>query len=144
METIELSTAERNVGTSLERDALKNGLSADPSSDNRTNWAHERTRLAKERTFSSWLRSGLSAVGVGLGLVKLLPSVEPRWMMQLIGILFIGAGAIIFAMGYATYHNVMKKLEEEGFQGIPSIFMGVLTSLMLLGTILGFILVILD
>ena len=128
----------------MESDALKNGLAADSSSDSRTNWAHERTRLAKERTFSAWLRSGLSTVGVGLGLVKLLPSVEPRWMMQLIGVLFIGAGAIIFVMGYATYHNVMKKLEDEGFKGIPSIFMGVLTFMMLLGTVFGFVLVILD
>lgn len=128
----------------MESDALKNGTAVKSSSDSRTNWAHERTSLAKERTFSAWLRSGLSAVGVGLGLVKLLPSVEPHWMMQLIGILFIGAGAVIFVMGYATYHNVMKKLEEEGFKGSPPIFMGVLTSMMLLGTILGFILVILD
>lgn len=92
----------------MESDALKNGMTVDSLSDSRTNWAHERTRLAKERTFAAWLRSGLSAVGVGLGLVKLLPSVEPRWMMQLIGIFFIGAGTIAFVVGYATYHIVMK------------------------------------
>jgi putative membrane protein len=112
--------------------------------DNRTNWAHERTRLAKERTFSAWLRSGLSAVGVGLGLVKLLPSVEPRWMMQTIGGLFIAAGGVIFVMGYQTYSTVIKKLEKDGFEGIPSFFMGVLTAIMLLGAILGFILILMD
>lgn len=30
-----------------------------------TSWAHERTRLAKERTFASWLRTGLSATAGG-------------------------------------------------------------------------------
>jgi len=65
-------------------------------------------------------------------------------MMQAIGILFIGAGGIVFVMGYRTYHNVMKKLEEDGFRGIPSIFIGVLTAMLLLGAILGLILVILE
>jgi hypothetical protein len=68
--------------------------------------------------------------------------VEHRWMMQLIGMLFIGVGGIVFVMGYKTYYNAMKKLEDEGFKGIPSIFMGVLTCMLLLGTLLGFILVI--
>lgn len=128
----------------MNNDTLKNQTGVSASSDSRTNWAHERTRLAKERTFSAWFRSGLSAVGVGLGLVKLFPSVEPRWMMQVIGILFIGTGGIVFLMGYKTYHNVMKKLEKEGFEGIPSIFMGMLTSMMLLAAMLGLFLVILE
>jgi len=65
-------------------------------------------------------------------------------MMQLIGILFIGGGAMVFVMGYKSYHNVMKKLEEQGFKGIPSFFMGVLTIMMLLGTVLGLTLVFLE
>ncbi len=91
-------------------------------------WAHERTRLAKERTFASWLRTGLSATAVGLALMKLLPSVEPRWLLHVIGILFVGDGCIVFVMGYRTYHIVIKKLEKEVVRGIPSALMGVLTS----------------
>ncbi|MDX2453898.1 DUF202 domain-containing protein [Desulfosarcina sp.] len=128
----------------MKEDDLKNRIVVDPTADGRTNWPHERTRLAKERTFAAWLRTGLSAVGVGLGLVKLLPAVEPRWMMQLIGMLFIGAGGIVFVIGYKTYHTVIRKLEEEGYTGIPSIFMGGLTCMFLLGTILGSVLIILE
>jgi putative membrane protein len=109
-----------------------------------TNWAHERTRLAKERTFASWLRTGLSATAVGLALMKLLPPVEPQWLLHVIGILFVGAGCIIFVMGYRTYHIVIKKLEKEGFRGIPSAVMGVLTFTLLLGAILGLVLIIMD
>jgi len=109
-----------------------------------TNWAHERTRLAKERTFASWLRTGLSATAVGLALMKLLPSVEPRWLLHVIGILFVGAGCIVFVMGYRTYHIVIKKLEKEGFRGIPSALMGVLTTALLLGAIFGLVLIIMD
>ena len=118
---------------------------AEPSlAEEQTNWAHERTRLAKERTFASWLRTGLSATAVGLALIKILPSVEPQWLLHVIGFLFVGAGCIVFVMGYRTYHIVIKKLEKEGFRGIPSALMGVLTSALLLGAILGLILILLD
>jgi putative membrane protein len=117
---------------------------AHPIQDGRINWAHERTRLAKERTFAAWLRTGLSAVAVGLGLVKLFPSVEPRWMMQAMGILFVGSGGIVFVMGYKTYYTVIKKLESEGFKGIPSALMGGVTAILLLGTIIGLTLVIIE
>ncbi|MGB6009893.1 MAG: hypothetical protein WBI57_01335 [Desulfobacterales bacterium] len=44
----------------------------------------------------------------------------------------------------ATYHIVIKKLEEEGFRGIPSALMGVLAFALLLGAILGLVLIIMD
>jgi putative membrane protein len=116
----------------------------DQLSEKRTNWAHERTRLAKERTFAAWLRTGLSAIAVGLAIVKLLPSVEPRWLLHVIGMLFVGAGFMVFVMGYRTYNTVIKKLEEEGFKGIPSVLMGGLTAVFLLGAILSLFLIILD
>ncbi|HUV78232.1 MAG TPA: hypothetical protein VMW06_09240 [Desulfobacterales bacterium] len=44
----------------------------------------------------------------------------------------------------ATYHIANKKLEKEGFRGIPSALMGILTSALLLGAILGLVLIIMD
>ena len=58
---------------------MKKLTNLDQLLEKRTNWAHERKRLAKERTFAACLRTGLSAIAVGLAIVKLLPSVEPRW-----------------------------------------------------------------
>ena len=37
-------------------------------SKTRTKWAEDRTILANERTFSSWMGMGLGAVGVAIGL----------------------------------------------------------------------------
>ena len=122
-------------------DTLKKNIIVNSLSESPNKWAHERTRLAKERTFAAWLRSGLANVSVGLGLVKLFPTVEPRWLMQMIGLLFICAGGIIFVVGYKTYHTVITKLEKEGFRGIPTLYMGILTIMMLLGTISGLIIV---
>jgi inner membrane protein YidH len=113
-------------------------------SEERTNWAHERTRLAKERTFAAWLRTGLSTMAVGFALVKFLPSVEPRWLLRLMGLLFVSAGGTLFVLGYRTYHVTIKKLEREGFRGIPSALMGVLTAVFVLCALLGCVLIILD
>ena len=112
--------------------------------EERANWAHERTRLAKERTYAAWLRTGMSAVGIGLALVKLLPSIEPRWVLQALGSVFVLAGITIFGMGFSTYHSVMKKLAREGYKGIPAAFMWVLTVIFFLGSILALVLIIVD
>lgn len=113
-------------------------------SEERSDWAHERTRLAKERTFAAWLRTGLSSMAVGLALVKFLPSVEPRWLLRLIGLIFVGAGGTLFMLGYRTYHVTIKKLEREGYKGLSSAYMGVLTAVFVLCAALGFVLILLD
>jgi putative membrane protein len=112
--------------------------------EERTNWAYERTRLAKERTFAAWVRTGLSSIAVGLAIVKLLPSVQPRWLLHMIGVIFVGTGGTLFVLGYRTYHISFKKLEQEGFKGVPSEFIGVLTAVFLLGAIFALVLIIMD
>jgi len=110
--------------------------------EERTNWAHERTRLAKERTYAAWLRTGMSAVGIGLAIEKLLPSMEPRWVLEALGIVFVCAGILIFGMGFKTYHTVMKKLAQEGYRGIPTALMAILTGVCFVGSILALVLII--
>jgi hypothetical protein len=43
--------------------------------EERTTWAHERTRLAKARRFAAWLRTGSAIAGMGILVVKVMPSV---------------------------------------------------------------------
>jgi putative membrane protein len=112
--------------------------------DDRTKWADERTQLAKERTFAAWIRTGLSSIAVGLGIVKLLPSIEPRWLLQAIGIIFVSTGGVVFMVGFKTYHTIVKKLERQGFKVVPSYFMAILTGILLVGTLLALIVIILD
>ncbi len=112
--------------------------------EERTNWAHERTRLAKERTFAAWLRTALATIGVGLAIAKLLPSVEPQWLIRVLGILFVVSGGAMIILGFRTYHDVLKKLEEEGFKGISTWFINGLTLVLLLGTIIGLVFIFLD
>ena len=109
--------------------------------EDRTNWAHERTRLAKERTLAAWLRTGLAAAGTGILMVKLMPSFEPAWLVRLFGVMFVTTGGLIFLLGFRTYYGILKQLENEGFKGTPAWFIGALTAVLALGSVLGLVLV---
>jgi putative membrane protein len=109
-----------------------------------TDWALERTRLAKERTFAAWLRTGLGAAIAGVGMVKLLPDVSPDWLVQAMGLLLVASGMAIFILGYRTYHSVLEKLEKEGFEGLPSRSMVILTVSFMLVAVVALIIILLD
>lgn len=112
--------------------------------EERTNWALERTRLAKERTYAAWFRTGMAAVGIGLAMEKFVPTTKYSWVLEGLGILFVCAGMLIFGMGFKTYYVVMKKLAQEGYKGIPTTFMAILTVICFMAAILALVLIILD
>jgi putative membrane protein len=62
----------------------------------------DRTRLADERTYLAWLRSGLSAFAVSLGAGKIVPALAagPRWPYQALGGDFAIVGVALVALGY--------------------------------------------
>ena len=57
--------------------------------DERTDWAEDRTIMANERAFSGWMRTGLAAVGIGLGFNALFGKLEPIWIPKAIATLFM-------------------------------------------------------
>ncbi len=78
--------------------------------DERTEWAEDRTVMANERTFAGWMRTGLAAVGIGIGFNALFGKLDPQWLAQLIATIFICIGIFIF---YAAQHkacSVLKRL----------------------------------
>ncbi|MGI8891951.1 MAG: YidH family protein [Bacteroidia bacterium] len=78
-------------------------------SEDRTEFAIERTDLARERTFSAWARTGVTAMAAGLGISRLLRSVDNEWLASTLGIILVATGALIFAVGYYSYRQVLKK-----------------------------------
>lgn len=89
------------------------------SDRDRTTTAHERTFLAEERTFSAWARTGLASVATGFAIVKLTTEAEPKWLIRLLGATFIGAGGMVFVLGYWTYHAAMRHMPETPIRGTP-------------------------
>ena len=69
----------------------------DPATQ-KTLLAEDRTLLANERTFAGWMRTGLAAIGVGVGFSALFQTIQPFWVPRSIASVFLLLGAsIVFA-----------------------------------------------
>ena len=80
--------------------------------------ATRRTRLANERTFLAWWRSGLTAFAVAIGAGKLVPAVaddvEP-WPYELLGVGFSALGAAFVLYGWLRQRAVDRALAAGGY-----------------------------
>jgi len=79
--------------------------------------ATRRTHLANERTYLAWLRSGLTAVAVGLGIAKVLPSLQegPAWHLVALGIGFCLLGLVLMVFGVFRLRRVDQALRRGEF-----------------------------
>jgi putative membrane protein len=70
--------------------------------------ATRRTRLANERTYLAWWRTGLTAFAVSLGAGKLVPALtdETRWPYVAVGIGFALLGVVFVAYGFRRMRDV--------------------------------------
>jgi len=71
--------------------------------------ATRRTRLASERTYLAWIRSGLTALAVALGAGRLVPELAggASWPYQLLG---VGYG--VLGIGFVAY-GVKRQVAVE-------------------------------
>jgi putative membrane protein len=95
-----------------------------------------RTRLANERTYLAWLRTGLTSFAVSLGAGEIVPAVTggPAWPYTLIGVAFalLGVGFTVFA--YVRERQVTRALNEGGYAPLDE---RVLSALAAAGVVLG-------
>lgn len=52
--------------------------------------------MANERTFSSWMGTGLGAIGVAIGMKAVLGAFEPTWAAKAVASIFIAIAILIF------------------------------------------------
>ena len=110
----------------------------------KTDWALERTRLAKERTLAAWLRTGLTIIAAGFAIAKFIQSDEPLWITRSIGILFILLGGATFGLAFYNYYDLVQKFRKIG-QHTPMIWMmGLLTVSLMLGAVAALVLVFIE
>ena len=102
--------------------------------------AQERTRLAKDRTFAAIIRTVLSFIGFGIGIVKLFPDLDPPWVAQTLGILLILGGGLLSLSGFRTVHDVITKLRAQGLEE-PRWIITMTTLLLLITAIMGLLVV---
>ena len=79
----------------------------------RTDWAEDRTLLANERTFAGWLRTGLAAVGVGVGFHALFGRLEPPYLARAIATVFVLTGIFVFLSSARNANKVCARLRSH-------------------------------
>jgi putative membrane protein len=99
--------------------------------------ATRRTRLANERTYLAWWRTGLTAFAVSLGAGKLVPALtdETRWPYVVVGVGFALLGVVFVAYGF-TRQRLVERAVARGHYVRPD--ERLLAALTVVGVLLGF------
>ncbi|HEX5238692.1 MAG TPA: DUF202 domain-containing protein [Sphingomicrobium sp.] len=79
----------------------------------RTDFAEDRTVLANERTFGSWMRTGFAAIGIGLGFHALFGKIQPLWLPRAIATAFLVIALIIFIAAERRACVVIRRLHTH-------------------------------
>jgi putative membrane protein len=106
-------------GPELAEERTELALERSEMAEQRTDWAQHRTLLANERNFSAWLRTGLSAMGGGLALARLLGDEAYGLIPRGIGIFLVLFGAGVCGLAVWRYRQVTVMLEAEGLPVTP-------------------------
>lgn len=88
----------------------------------RTGLAVQRNRMSNERTFLSWIRTGLASVGGGIVVIRLLGFEDPSHQLasHIVGILLVLLGVGIFVMSLFEYLRNSKHLRTQDATGLET------------------------
>jgi putative membrane protein len=91
--------------------------------------ATRRTRLANERTYLAWWRTGLTALAVSLAIGKLVPDLtgSERWPYAVVGTAYAVLGVALIAYGHIREQAVERALAAGGFAPLDRRLLGALT-----------------
>jgi putative membrane protein len=98
--------------------------------------ATRRTRLANERTYLAWWRTGLASLAVSLGAGKLIPVLTPgaQWPYTIAGIGFAGIGVVFIGYAFVRHKRVEQAISRGEFAPPEE---GFITALAVVGVLLG-------
>ncbi len=86
----------------------------------RTEWAEDRTVLANERTFSSWMGTGLGAIGVAIGLKAVFGAFEPTWVAKSVASVFLATAIVIFWAAREQACKTLARLSSRDAEPMPT------------------------
>ncbi len=102
--------------------------------ENRTDWAEDRTVMANERTFAGWMRTGLAAVGIGVGFNALFNTMEPVWVPKAIATAFIIIGIFVFWSAQKEGCKVQSRLNAHKTEPVATTNLQLIAGLMALAS----------
>ncbi len=98
--------------------------------------ATRRTRLANERTYLAWWRTGLTAIAVSLAAGRVVPTLSHKtaWPYEVLGAGFALLGVACILNAYHREHEIDRALREGRYANMDSRTTAVLTGF---GVVLG-------
>ncbi|HWX52468.1 MAG TPA: DUF202 domain-containing protein [Solirubrobacteraceae bacterium] len=102
-----------------------------------------RTRLAGERTYLAWWRTGLAAFVVSIGAGRLVPAVAggPQTLYSIVGILFALIGIVVILYGRKRGREVDEAISVGRYLPADDRMLSVLTGLAAVGGVLLVVLI---
>ncbi|MBI1402505.1 MAG: DUF202 domain-containing protein [Porphyrobacter sp.] len=95
----------------MERD--RTGEDRNQLAQDRTDLAEDRTILAHERSYAGWLRTGMAAIGIGIGFNALFGTMHPTWAAKGIATAFLLAAAQIFLSAERRARRAFGRLDAH-------------------------------
>jgi putative membrane protein len=98
--------------------------------------ATRRTRLASERTYLAWWRTGLTSLAVSFGAGRLLPELSKgtKWPFEAIGVAFAVVGVAFIVQGYVRQKRIEDALARGEYAPLAG---GTALAFALVGGLLG-------
>ena len=102
---------------------------------NRTDLAEDRTILAHERSFAGWVRTGMAAVGIGLGFNALFRELEPAWVPKAIASAFLLVAIYVFLSADRRARHILNKLDAHSVTTLKPMRIRLLSWMLSLATL---------
>lgn len=105
--------------------------------------ATRRTRLANERTYLAWWRTGFAAFAVSLGAGRLVPALAggPQTLYSIVGVLFAALGIVLIAYGRRRGREVDEAISEGRYRRADERLLAITTGLAAIGGLLLIVLI---
>lgn len=101
----------------------------------RTDLAEDRTILAHERSFAGWVRTGMAAVGIGLGFNALFRELEPAWVPKAIATVFLLVAIYVFLSADRRARHIVDNLDAHSVTALKPMRIRLLSWLLSLATL---------
>lgn len=103
--------------------------------ETRTSLAEDRTILAHERSFAGWIRTGMAAVGIGLGFNALFEALQPAWVPKMIATAFLLIAVFIFVSAERRARSITRRLEAHRIRALNPVNIRLMTGGMIAATV---------
>jgi len=98
--------------------------------------AARRTRLANERTYLAWWRTGLTSIAVAVGIGKIVPGVSSvtKWPYEVVGAAYGLLGVAFMLVAHLRVRSVERAVDAGTFSHLDDRLGGLM---LVVGAVLG-------